>query len=97
MAIHGTGDLFVPISLQQRYRKIVDDAGRGELLVQRAMRRAGHCNFTDEERTRAFDDLVAWVATGVQPAGEDLSGDLSDAGRAFTQPFEEGDPGGLAP
>jgi pimeloyl-ACP methyl ester carboxylesterase len=97
MAIHGTGDLFVPISLQQRYRDIVDGAGSGDLLVQRAMRRAGHCNFTDEERVRAFDDLVAWVDSGERPAGEDLSGDLSDVGRAFTQPFEEDDPGGLIP
>ncbi|MEX2225078.1 MAG: hypothetical protein WEB52_01365 [Dehalococcoidia bacterium] len=97
LTIHGTGDLFVPISLEQRYREIVDAAGRGDLLVQRAMRRPGHCAFSDEERMRAFVDLVTWVETGAQPAGDDLAGDLADVGRAFTQPLEEGDPGGIAP
>lgn len=97
LAIHGTGDLFVPISLQQKYRQIVDEAGNGDLLVQRAIRRAGHCAFSQAERVRAFDDLVSWVKTGAKPAGEDLSGDLSDAGRAFTDPLEDDDPGTLAP
>jgi len=97
LTIHGTGDLFVPISLEQSYRRIVDAAGNGDLLVQRAVRRAGHCAFSDTERTRAFEDLVSWVSTGTRPAGEDLRGDLRDAGRAFTQPLEAGDPGGLAP
>jgi pimeloyl-ACP methyl ester carboxylesterase len=97
LTIHGTGDLFVPISLEQKYGEIVDAAGRGDLLVQRAVRRPGHCAFSPEERVRAFDDLVAWVETGTRPAGEDLSGDLTDVGRAFTQPLEEGDPGGIAP
>jgi len=97
LTIHGTGDLFVPISLEQEYRSIVDTAGRGDLLVQRAVRRPGHCAFTEEERARAFDDLVAWVETGARPAGEDLSGSLANVGLEFTQPLEEGDPGGLAP
>jgi pimeloyl-ACP methyl ester carboxylesterase len=97
LTIHGTGDLFVPISLEQSYRRSVDAAGSGDLLVQRAIRRAGHCAFSDEERTRAFEDLVSWVATGEKPPGEDLLGDLRDAGRAFTQPLEAGDPGGLEP
>ena len=97
LTLHGTGDLFVPISLERRYREIVDAAGRGDLLVQRAIRRAGHCAFSEQERERAFDDLVAWVKTGAKPAGEDLTDDLTDAGRAFTNPMEASDPGGIAP
>lgn len=93
LTLHGTGDLFVPISLEQSYRRAVDAAGAGGLLVQRSVRRAGHCNFSEQERERAFADLVAWAEQGAQPAGEDLSGDLRDAGRAFTQPLEGDDPG----
>jgi len=93
LTLHGTGDLFVPISLEQSYRRTLDAAGAGDLLVQRAVRRAGHCNFSEQERERAFADLVAWAEQGVKPAGEDLSGDLRDAGRAFTQPPEADDPG----
>jgi hypothetical protein len=46
---------------------------------------------------RAFDDLVSWVERGEKPAGEDLLGDLTNAGRPFTLPLAEDDPGGLAP
>ena len=88
LTLHGTGDLFVPISMEQIYRRAVDAAGTGDLLVQRAVRRAGHC---------AFTDLVAWVREGRKPAGEDLQGDLSDVGRAFTVSLGDDDPGTLEP
>jgi hypothetical protein len=91
MTLHNTGDLFVPISIEQAFRRAVGAAGRGDLLVQRAVRRAGHCAFSQDELTRAFDDLVTWVRTGVRPAGDDLLGDLTDAGIAFTSPLEPGD------
>ena len=97
LTIHGTGDLFVPIHLEQSYRRIVDAAGAGDLLVQRAIRRSGHCMFSQEERIAAFDDLVKWVAQKQKPAGEDLTGDLRDAGRAFTNPARPDDPGAPAP
>lgn len=96
LTIHGTGDLFVPISMEQSYRRKVDAAGAGDLLVQRAIRRAGHCTFSQDERIAAFDDMASWVRDGTKPAGEDLSGDLRDAGRAFTKPLLDDDPGGEA-
>jgi len=97
LTLHDTGDLFVPIALEQSYRRTVEAAGRGDLLVQRAVRRAGHCNFSEQERERAFDDLVRWVQTGAKPAGDDLSGDLRDVGTRFTDPPEPADPGGVTP
>ena len=95
LTLHGTGDLFVPISLEQSYRKMVDRAGDGDLLVQRAIRRAGHCNFSERERTQGFEDLVRWVEQGQKPGGDDLLGDLSDIGRAYTTPLEANDPGAI--
>ncbi len=97
LTIHGTGDVFVPISLEQSYRRIVDDAGTGDLLVQRAIRRAGHCTFSQEERIAAFEDLVKWVGQKQKPAGEDLQGDLRDAGLTFTNPKLPDDPGAPDP
>lgn len=94
LTLHNTGDLFVPISLEQSYRRLTDEAGTSDLLVQRAIRRQGHCNFSEAERERAFDDLVRWVDGGAKPAGDDMLGDLLEAGRAFTAPLAEGDPGG---
>ena len=95
ITLHNTGDLFVPISVEQAYRRTVEAAGNGDLLVQRAIRRAGHCVITPREVSRGFDDLVAWVETGRRPAGDDLLGDLTNVGLAFTTPLEPSDPGGL--
>jgi len=91
--IKGTGDLFVPISMERRYLALAKAAGTSNLLVQRAIRAPGHCNFSQAERTRAFDDLVRWLKTGIRPAGDDLSGDLRDIGRQFTDPIRPDDPG----
>jgi hypothetical protein len=93
LTLHNTGDLFVPISHEVEYRAKAEAAGTGDLLVQRAIRAGGHCQFSEEERTAAWEDLVAWVRDGEKPAGDDLSGDLSDIGREFTNPIRPGDPG----
>jgi pimeloyl-ACP methyl ester carboxylesterase len=94
---HTTGDLFVPIFLQQVLKRAVDRAGTSDLLVQRIIRSPGHCTFSPEETIREFDDLVAWVREGRRPAGDEdeILGDLSDAGRRFTTPIRPGDPGGV--
>ena len=93
LTIHDTGDFFVPIALEQQYRATVDAAGKSNMLVQRAVRRFKHCDFTAAERVRAWNDLVAWVTNGARPEGEDLRGSLVDVGRNWTEPFLPDDPG----
>lgn len=93
LTLHTTGDAFVPMNMEVSYRRKVNAAGRGDLLVQRAVRAAGHCEFTGAEIERALDDLVAWVADGRKPRGEDMLGSLADAGREWTMPLRPGDPG----
>ena len=94
ITLHNTGDLFVPISHEVTYRARAEAAGAGHLLVQRAIRAPGHCKFSADEVVGAWNDLVTWIEDGAEPAGDDLSGDLSDVGREFTVPPREGDPGG---
>jgi pimeloyl-ACP methyl ester carboxylesterase len=65
------------------------------VLTMRIYRIADHCRFSVPEQTRAFDDLVRWVRAGVRPEGDDIFADFRDAGRAFTTPLRDGDPGGL--
>ncbi len=36
---------------------------------------------------KAFDDLTAWVHKGTKPAGDEVCGDLSNAGMTFTDPL----------
>jgi acetyl esterase/lipase len=93
LTIHGTGDLFVPIFLQQTLKRAVVAAGKGNLLAQRIIRVGGHCGFSQPEQTRAFDDLVRWVREGVKPDGDEVLGDLTDAGTKFTSPRRDKDPG----
>ena len=64
-----------------------------EHLVQRLMRSAGHCTFSAQEQIAAFDDLAKWVRQGVRPEGDEVLGDLTNAGLKFTQPLRSGDPG----
>jgi pimeloyl-ACP methyl ester carboxylesterase len=95
LTLHGSGDLYVPISLEQSLRRTVDSAGRSSWLVQRIIRSPGHCNFSAREQTDAFDALVAWARSGKRPDGDEVLGDLTDAGMKFTNPLRPGDPGAV--
>jgi pimeloyl-ACP methyl ester carboxylesterase len=95
LTMHGTGDLFVPIFLEQSLKHAVVKAGRDPLLTQRVYRIAGHCGFSQAEMIKSFDDLTAWVHNGTKPAGDNVDGDLSNAGMTFTSPLRPNDPGGI--
>jgi len=96
ITLHETGDAWVPLSLEQSYRRRTIAAGTDHLLVQRVMRAPSHCGFDGEMREQAFDDLVAWIERGVRPVGEDvLAPDLSRIGLKWTPILRVEDP--LAP
>ena len=85
ITLHETGDAWVPLSLEQSYRRRTIAAGTGHLLVQRVMRAPSHCGFDGKTREQAFDELVAWIERGVRPEGEDvLAPDLSRIGLKWT-------------
>jgi pimeloyl-ACP methyl ester carboxylesterase len=95
VTMHGTGDLYVPIFLEQTLKRSVAAAGADRLLVQRVYRIGSHCQFSQPEMIKAFDDLVKWVREGKTPEGDEVLGDLSNAGMKFTEPLRPGDPGGV--
>ena len=96
MTLHETGDAWVPLSLEQAYRRRTIAAGTDHLLVQRVVRAPSHCGFYGETREQAFDDLVAWMERGVRPQGDDvLASDLSRIGMKWTPVLDVDDP--LAP
>ncbi|HKF67180.1 MAG TPA: hypothetical protein VKB36_11635, partial [Vicinamibacterales bacterium] len=64
LTMHGTGDLFVPIFLEQALKRAVVASGRQKLLAQRVYRIPGHCGFSQQEMSAAFDDVVKWVHEG---------------------------------
>jgi dienelactone hydrolase len=96
LTLHETGDAWVPLSLEQSYRRRTIAAGTDHLLVQRVVRAPSHCAFDGATREQAFDDLVAWMERGVKPEGEDvLASDLSRIGLKWTTVLHPDDP--LAP
>ena len=93
LTLHETGDAWVPLSLEQSYRRRTIAAGTDHLLVQRVYRAGSHCGVDGNVRRQAFDDLVAWIERGVQPKGEDvLASDLSRIGLEWTPALMLDDP-----
>jgi pimeloyl-ACP methyl ester carboxylesterase len=93
LTIHETADFRVPFRLQQDYRRRTLAAGTAHLLVQRAVRWAGHCAFDGEVRERAFADLISWVEQGVVPPGDDvLATNVSKLGLGWTPTLDPDDP-----
>ncbi len=88
LSLHNLGDLFVPFHNQVVYGSEAAANGKSDLVVQRAIRGVGHCDFTAFELVSAFTDLVAWVEGGVKPAGDDVTNPAAvadpDFGCAFT-------------
>ncbi|MCH6266353.1 alpha/beta fold hydrolase [Neobacillus citreus] len=72
VTLHTLGDLYVPFSMEQIYAKRVAEKNKEDLLVSRAIRGIGHCEFTNQEQINAFDDLVNWVENGEKPAGDNI-------------------------
>jgi len=87
---HNLGDLFVPFSMQQIYAKEVAERGRSHLMVSRTTRAVGHCEFSQEEIARDFDDLVLWVDEGIKPAGDDILDASTVADPLFGCQFTQG-------
>jgi pimeloyl-ACP methyl ester carboxylesterase len=65
LTLHNLGDLFVPVLNEVEYASRVAANGKSDLLVQRAIRGVGHCDFTGTELVTAFSELAAWESSGL--------------------------------
>ncbi|MFI5932180.1 alpha/beta hydrolase family protein [Actinoplanes sp. NPDC051494] len=98
LSLHDIGDLFVPFSMEQVYARRAAAHGRSNLFVSRAIRGVGHCDFTQSELTRAFDDLTTWARTGHRPPGDAILNRRTVAAADFGCRFTAGaHPGFTAP
>jgi hypothetical protein len=64
LTLHTTGDGLVVNEDESQYKNTVDAAGKGHLLRQVFVSRAGHCSFTPAETIAAFKALIHRVNTG---------------------------------
>ncbi|OLS41054.1 prolyl oligopeptidase family serine peptidase [Bacillus sp. MRMR6] len=96
LAMHNIGDLFVPFSMEQIYAKRINENGKSDLFVPRAIRAVGHCDFTVAEEVEGFKDLVKWVEEGKKPEGDDILNPDAVAddhfGTKFTRGYRAYDP-----
>jgi hypothetical protein len=90
LSLHGLGDLFVPFSMEQVYALRTALHGQRLLFVSRAIRATAHCDFTQAELQRGFDDLMAWVHGGHRPAGDPVLDRSAVASPAFGCRFTDG-------
>lgn len=72
LTMHTLGDFYVPFRHQQLYREGAIRHGSDHLLVQRAIRAPGHCDFSPDETRRALSDWLAWVNGGPKPDGDNV-------------------------
>jgi hypothetical protein len=72
VTMHTLGDLYVPFHMEQIYRRRAMEQGNDKLLVQRAIRAPGHCDFSVAEQVAAFQAMVDWEQKGIKPAGDDV-------------------------
>lgn len=72
VTLHTLGDMYVPFSMEQIYKRRADALGTSQWLVQRAIRGVGHCDFSISEQTAAFDAMALWEQKGVKPAGDEV-------------------------
>jgi len=72
VTIHTLGDMYVPFSMEQIYKRRADAQGTSKWLVQRAVRGVGHCDFSINEQVSAFEAMVNWEQNGVKPAGDEV-------------------------
>jgi hypothetical protein len=89
LMMHTTVDSSAPLSALQVFRRAVLASGGGENLVQRCVQASGHGTFSDQETVQTWDDFFKWIDEGGRPDGDDLLADLSEVGRAFTDPTRE--------
>jgi len=64
LTMHTTGDGLVVVQNESAYKKVVDEAGNGELLRRTFVDRAGHCAFTPAETIAAVQTLLNRLDTG---------------------------------
>ncbi len=85
LTVHTIGDGLVVPENEQAYRSVVDSAGRGPLLQQLFVSRAGHCAFTPAEIVTSMKVLLNRMSTGHWnvPSPAELNAEAASLGPDF--------------
>ena len=70
LTLHNTGDLFVPFHNEIVYGNEAAESGTSDLLVQRAILGAIHCDIDGSEIVAGLSALIDWTDGGPKPEGD---------------------------
>jgi hypothetical protein len=90
LTLHNLGDLFVPFHNELVYGERASAHGASDLLVQRAINGAIHCDFAPAEVIAGLGSLIAWSKGGPKPAGDPVLDPKAVADPNFGCTFSEG-------
>ncbi|MGH9129268.1 MAG: phthalyl amidase [Acidimicrobiales bacterium] len=90
LALFGTGDLFVPLSMGQDYAQRMAAHGESKLFVARSIREVTHCGFSNAELSQGFSSLVSWARSGRPAAGDDITSPVAVDSPTFGCGFTDG-------
>ena len=93
LSVHGLGDLFVPLSMDQDYNRLMIANAQGNLFVDRTIREVTHCGYTPAELASGFSALVNWINTGARPAGDNILNPTDVRAPTFGCQFTDPTPG----
>ncbi len=90
LTLHNLGDLFVPFHNEVVYGERVAAHGASDLLVQRAINGALHCDFAPAEIIDGLSSVIAWSKGAPKPAGDPVLDPAAVAAPDFGCTFSEG-------
>lgn len=73
ITMHATRDPIIPFTVEADYARVVQAAGRADLLVQTATSERGHSMLAETQYLALLTTLTDWIASGERPQPEDIA------------------------
>jgi len=85
ITVHGIHDPVAPVSHEAAYRRTIEGAGRGDLLVQSFTDEAEHSRLSVPAYPTIFSAMMNWIDTGQKPT----QGSIKSSCPAFAEKYRE--------
>jgi hypothetical protein len=72
ITLHALRDPQIPVAVEEDYARVVQSAGRSDLLVQTVTDERGHSKLAETQYLALLTALTHWIATGRRPDVKDI-------------------------
>jgi hypothetical protein len=86
ITVHGIHDPVAPVSHETAYRRTIEGAGRGDLLVQSFTDEAEHSRLSVPAYPSIFSALMKWIDTGQKPTQESIKAACPKFAEKYREP-----------